>query len=75
MSHAIMMRQESCRAGEDGDRCFASLHDIRFGKTPIAISPRSVPLQEQHEERAAVLAQLEETCRGVRGDGRSGAHD
>lgn len=72
MRHEIMMRQESRRAGEDGDRYFASLHDIRFGKTPVAVFPRSVPLLEQHEGRAAVLEQLERACRGVRGDGRSG---
>ncbi len=73
MSREITMRQDSRRAGGDDDRCFASLHDIRFGKTPIAISPRSVPLPEQHEGRAAVLAQLEVACRGVRSDGRNGA--
>ena len=73
MTHADTLSQESCGAGDDGDSCFASLHDIRFGKTPIAIVPRSVPLLEQHEEeRAAVLAQLEKACRSVRGDGRTG---
>lgn len=75
MSHAVTLDQESRSAGDDGDSCFASLHDIRFGKAPIAIAPRAVPLSGKHEERAAVLAQLEVACRSVRGDGQTANHD
>jgi hypothetical protein len=68
-----MMGQEASRAGGDGGSCFASLHDIRFGKTAIAIAPRPVPLLGQHEQRAVLLEQLEQACRNVQSDGRSGA--
>ncbi|MGB8692930.1 MAG: translesion DNA synthesis-associated protein ImuA, partial [Steroidobacteraceae bacterium] len=56
-----------------GDRCFAKANIVERRKIPIAVFPRSARPLEQHEGRAAVLAQLEQACRSVRGDGRSGA--